>query len=749
MSHFYTKTPTYCILAVSICFSAALFAEPNGIDGSLVGQLKINRWTLLNSTDEQIRIETAVELLKDRSPEARQILLDSLWSKDNAATQISVCRAISRFRSFPQLIPSRDDFLEPLINIIEVQPAENSRLAGQGLLIFTYRQVSGRLEKIIDNPDSVVSAKKGAIYALRIRPEKEAVSKLIDFLDSQDKVVAAAACEALQDWLPKGRDEQQWRKDIREFGGKSRTDMLREGLLTQQDKVRRLGEEVVKWQKRYIGSLDAIYQATGDDTARAKFIAENFTFDNSSIKLWAIEKINMWRKSGKSLPLDILQKPLITLISDSDANVRLAAARLLGMLTNVNSADAMLGRLKQETDVAVQAEILVSLGHVCNFALSPGSEVKINPQVRIETLDFAARFMKDSNSVVAAEAIRNLLLQNGLEELRVRPYFELIAAGYRKTGDEQMKGRFLDEMARLCGSDSFYRKLAAEVFGDIFKQAVDNGNDQIATPAVVGFIRVDPSDAFAVLKQKGFINHSSVKIRSELITVAGQIGTQDDLEWLGLILSNSDSEDERRQASEAMMNIFQHCDAGTQLLWAKRLAAAAKSKTDEIILAKSRALFESAEKKAEADQDLKLLFSIRRTMAHRYADSELYGQAARYYGLLLQSNPDPNEVPVITAKLLAVHLYSGQTESAKQIVSNILLSSDISPDTDVAKTLNDYFTTNQTAETAKQMFGVFASIKTPVGETRPLWSEQIEKWGNFFKTTPVSPVAEPNSAAAK
>lgn len=746
MNYFYTKTSIFFILAVYICFPGSLFAEPNGIDDDIVGQLKINRWTLLNSSEEQIRIDTAVELLKDRSPEARQILLDSLWSKDNISTQISVCKAISRFRSFPQLMPSGEDFLEPLINIISVQPPETARFAGQALLIFTYRQVAGRLEKIIDNPDTDTSAKRNAIYAFRIRPDKEAVSKLIEFLDNKDKVISFAAEEALQEWLPISGDRQQWRRNLKDFGNKNRTDILREGFLTQQDKIRRLGEEVVKWQKRYIGSLDAIYQATGDDAARAKFIAENFTFDNSSIKLWAIEKINMWRKSGKSLPLDIFQKPLITLISDPDTAVRLAAAKLLGMLTNVNSADALLSQLKLEAEPAVQAEILIALGHVCNFALSPGSEVKINPQVRTETLDFAAKFMKDVNSVVAAETVRNLLLQNGLEESRVKPYFELIAGGYRKTGGEQVKGRLLDEMARLCGNDSFYRTVAADVFGDIFKQAIDDKNNQIATPAVVGFIRVDQSGAFAMLKQKGFINHSSVKIRSELITAAGQIGTQDDLEWLGSILSNSDSEDEKRQASDAMMNIFQHCDARIQLLWAQKLAAAAETKTDEIILTKSRALFEIAEKKAEADQDAKLLFSIRRTMAKCYEDSALYGQAAKYYGLLLQSNPDPNEIPVITARLLSVHLYSGQVESAKQIVSNILLSSDILPDTDAAKTLNDYFMTNQALETAKQMFEVFASIKTPVDASRPLWSRQLEKWRGLFKTEPAGSVIEPNSA---
>ena len=723
-----------------------LLAEPNGTNENITGQLKINRWTLLNSTDEQIRIDTAIELLKDPSADARQILLSALWSTDNTATQTSVCKAISRFRNFAQLIPDREDFIEPLMNIIKVQPPETAHLAAQASLIFTFRQVDGHFQKIINSPDPGSSAKKNAIYALGIRSDKEAVSKLIELLDSKDKVVSSAAGDALQEWLPRGNDEQMWRKSLKDFENKSRTDILREGLLVQQDKVRQLNEEVAKWQKRYLLSLDNVYQAAADDAVRAKFITESLAFDNSLVRLWAVEKINMWRKSGKTLPLDILQKPIVLLISDPDAAVRLAAVELLGVLTNVNSADALLAQLKVESDPAVKTEILVSLGHVCNFALSPGAEVKINPQIRMETLQITSEFLKDSNPVAAAEVVRSLLLQNGLEVSQVKPYFELIAEGYRKTSDEQIKAHLLEEMSRLCGSDSFYKAVASDIFGGIFKRAVDDPNSQIAAPAVAGLIRVDQAGAFAMLKEKGFTNHQAVKVRSELISVAGQIGTQDDLEWLSLILSNSVSDDERRQAADAMMNIFQYCKADALLLWAERLAASAKTKNDEIVLTRTRALFEAAEKKAEAEQNAELLFSIRRSMAKHYNDSGLYGQAAKYYGLLLQSNLDPNETPIITARLLDVHLRSGQTESAKQIIANTLLSSDILPGSDIAKILNDYFTANQTSETAKQMLQAFVSIKMPAGIERLAWDKQTGKWKKLFNLEQTA--AEPNAPAA-
>lgn len=721
-----------CFLCVLCVFCGGVFAEPNATDTSLVGQLKINRWALLNSTDEQIRIDTAVELLKNPSADARQILLESLLSKDNAITQISVCKAIAQFRNFAQLIPDREDLLRPLMSIIETAPVETSRFAAQGLLIFTYRQAEIELQKIIESATASPAAKRNAIYAFRIRPDREVVSKLIELLDSKDGVVSSAAGEVLREWIPPDNDSQAWRKSLNDFEKKSRTDILRERLWVLQNKNRLLNEEVANWQKRYVQSLDNVYQATTDDAVRAKLVTESLTLDNSLIKLWAVEKINMWRKSGKPLPVDVFQKPIISLISYPDAAVRLAAVELLGMLTNVNSADELLTQLKVENDPVVKAELLVSLGHVCNFGLSPGTEIKINPQIRLETLQIASVFLKESNPVAAAEVIRNLLLQNGLDVSQVKPYFELIANSYRKTNDEQVKTHLLEEMSRLCGSDSFYKNTAAELFGGIFKEAVDDPNLQIAAPAVVGFIRVDQADAFAKLKEKGFVNSPSDRIRGELISAAGQIGTQDDLEWLGVIMSSSTSDDEKRQAAEAMMNIFQYCKADVLLSWAEKMAGDAKTKNDEIVLTRTRALFEAAEKKADVEKNAELLISIRRAMAKHYGDSGLYVQAAKYYGLLLQSNIDSGEVPAVTTKLLDAHLRSGQTESAKQIVTNMLLSSDISSDAAVAKIIDGYFTSNRNSETAKQMLQLFASIQMPVGIDRPAWNRQIEKWQNLF-----------------
>ncbi|OQA03599.1 MAG: hypothetical protein BWY69_00361 [Planctomycetes bacterium ADurb.Bin401] len=717
-------------------------------------QLKINHWTLFNSTDEQIRIDTAVELLQNYSAQARVILLDALKSGDNISAASSACKAISKFRSASNLIVKRDDFIQPLMAILKGPNVDLARLAAEATLIFNYREIKSHLEQIIKNNETTDLAKKNAIYALQIRPDRETILLLIELMDSSNPVVSSAAIDALQEWMPIGSNRQDWQK-IRRDIERGKFDVIRERILFSQDKIQKLNDDIVKWQKKYLTSLDNIYFAMAEDNVRAKFVAENLSFEQSSVKLWAVEKINMWQKSGKLLPIDVMQKPLIALVSDKDPLVRLAVAKLLGLLTNINSADALLRQLKAETFPEVKTEMFVALGHVCNFALSPGSEVQINPKIRIETLKNTVAFFKEGNPAVSAEVIRNLLLQNGLEISNVKPYMEFIAANYNKAADQQVRIRLLEEMERLCGNDSFYRTTAGEVFRNIFLEACDDTSSLVASPAVSGLLKIDQAGAFEILKTKQFFAHSSEKVRNEMINVAGQIGTAQDLEWLAALADNSEFAQERQKAADAMMSIFQFCKTDVLITWAKRLSVEAKTRNDDLLLVKSRTLFEMAEKKAEAQQDANTLASLRRTLADSYSEAKHYAQAARYYGILLQSATDSNEREYLTSRLLEVNLYDGQSESAKQLIANILLSNDIGEEKQISKILNQFFSENPEKEHCTKIFRAIASIHLADAAKYPLWNEQLAKWRTLlkFNVTPPGPnvpaVADSNSVVKK
>jgi HEAT repeat protein len=730
---------TALILMMVLCSNPFSFGQDDN-------QLKINQWTLYNSTDEQIRIDTAKELLANPSPQARKILLDALNSTDNIGATSSVCRAFSSYRSVTSQIPNRLDFILPLMNILRGANPDTGRLAAQAMLVFSLKEIKNYIDPIFRSPQLPDATRKNAVYALQLRPEKEAVLQLIELLASDDPVVSASAAQALNEWMPLGTDIKKWQK-IRGDIEKGKIDIVRERLLTGQDKIRSLREDVLKWQKRYLASLDSIYLVTTDDAIRAKFVADNLAFEQPVVKLWAIEKIDMWQKSGKPLPVDVLQAPLVALVGDKELEIRIAAVKQLGLLTNINSADALYAQLKKEVFPDVKTEIIISLSHVCNFALSPGSQMQINPQIRTDTLRTAVEFFNDAKPVQAAEVIRNLLLQNGLDESVVKPYFEYIAANYHKSQDKQIRTRLLEEMQRLCGNDSFYKTLAGRVYKDIFVSAVDDENVLVAEPAVSGLLRIDQAGAFALLKGKNFEGHASGKIRAELIMAAGQIGTAQDLDWLEKLADTAETEDERQRAADAMMNIFQYCQTDVLVQWGQKLSAKGKNKKDEILVTKARMLFESAEKKAEAQQDVNALTSVRRQLADSYAQASLYVPAAKYYGILLQATADPNEKEELTAKLLNVNIRGGQIESAKQLVNNVLLAGDIDPQRKVAQTLDKYFAANRGKEHAAKILRAFASIELPKNARYPLWAEQIAKW-RIMTANPSQQPAEPNNAPA-
>jgi len=345
--------------------------------------------------------------------------------------------------------------------------------------------------------------------------------------------------------------------------------------------------------------------------------------------------------------------------------------------------------------------------------------------------------------------IRSLLLQNGLEKFQVKPYFEFIAESYRKTQDEQERSLLLEEMQRLCGNDSYYRDIACDLFKPIFLDAVDSSNELIAAPAVSGILRVDQAGSFELLKNKGFTNHLNSKIRGELISVAGQIGTTKDIEWLAILAGSADTEEERQRAMDAMMNIFQYCKTDILISWGQKLYDQAKFKNDALLAAKARGLFEAAEKKADTEQDANTLTSLRHILADCYADASLYAQAAKYYGILLQAAVDVNEKENLTARLLDVNIRDGQTDAAKQLLTNILLSGDIGADNKMCQVLDKYFSENQDRDRIRKIFNAITSIKlpAPAAGKYPLWTVQVSKWRNMLKISDDKAVQASNTPA--
>ncbi len=189
----------FCLLAGAGVNAAA---GANGNGSGISGQLKIFRAALyMPGAEEQIRLEAAAELLRSREKEARKILLEALEQSENLTTRQMVCKSLSQSRGWWEPIRDKGDFVDPLLNILVKGSGVDAKLAAEATLVFEYKRISRQLKRIISDEGYETPARLNAIYALQLRPNKEAIFELIKLLDSLDGAVASSAASSLQESL--------------------------------------------------------------------------------------------------------------------------------------------------------------------------------------------------------------------------------------------------------------------------------------------------------------------------------------------------------------------------------------------------------------------------------------------------------------------------------------------------------------------------------------------------------------------
>ncbi len=742
------------------CSQAAYGAEqkPAGLIGAsteaeLSGRLKIYRATLLQGANEQIRIEAAIELLLAEEKQARQILLDALIQEQNPSARAAVCRALSQSRSWYKSIKDKDDFIKPLFEILESKSKEEAQLAAEGLLIFEYRQISRYLKDTIADKGKPYNARLNAIYALRLRPEREPIFELIKLRDHSDRGIAATAEKELQDLLgiPIGADEWTWEQIRKELQRKNRYEFIRDRLVRQEAKARKLKAEMERWQRLYVTAIERLYQDLTDENARVEFLVEHFSSEQSEVKLWAVEKVRQWRLGG-ALPSGVLRPDLLKLISDGDRRVRLKTAQLLALMGNLNSAEQLLTQLKAEQDEDVAIELLVALGEACYYAFLPNSGIKISEEIRTETFKLAAGYLTQADppaggsgarkAEVGAVVLSKLLQHEGLDKEEVVKYMGLIAercTRAKSDSQDSLRGKLLNVMTRLC-SDGSYRSEAAKLFEPVFLDSLQNGAGLVKETAITGLISIDKVRALAVLtdKQKGLINDENPVIRKTLMELAGSVGGKEQLVWLSERLGVNG---ERETAWQAMLQIFKRCDAQVVSEWINKFSD--QSNTSSVLSPEELIyLLEMAEQKATAENKVEMLRDLRMKIADRYKQTEQFDKAAKYFGMLLDG-AEGVEREEMLALLVEVELRAGWYSAVAELVANRLLEKDLAPDDIVVQEISRFLVDLATAADCRALLEVMESIKNT--QERPMWPAVLKYWrarfGSFVDDS------EPNEAA--
>jgi len=683
-------------------------------------------------------------MLFGEDPLARKVLLDALKQTSNPSARSAVCRALSQTRAAQKSIRNKEDFAQPLLQILSTDDSAGAKLAAEATLIFEYGQIMERLEAITAN--SSLSARLNAIYALELHPDIRAVIKLIELIEDTDGRVVTEAERALYSLgIQVGREAKTRKQAIDELKRKGPEVFLRNRLIRQEAEMRKLETELDLWQRRYLLALGRVYETISDDAAKGAFLAEHLGGTEAIVKLWALEKVYQWRvRPGATKLPGVIEPVLLNLISDQDRDVRLKTAKLLSLMGELNSAQPLLAQLEIDQDDEVRTELFVALGGACYYAFLSDSPFKIPEQIRKETLGWAAKYLSEQElrkAQAGAEVMKKMLEQNGLTPVEVDRYLGMLADKYIQQeypSDGALRGELLSAMAGLCSQGSACKAKAGKLFKPLFEEALHDEMDRVREAAVDGLVYIDKAEVLKELR-KDFVNDSSIIIRKKLIELAGEVGGKEDLAWLAdKIGSNSESE----PAWQTMLKIFNNSDAAVMDEWiGKFISQNGESKLSD---GQKTAFLEIAERRAIAENKPEILQKIRKELADLYTEMGQFEQAAEYLGLLRETALNMEEKDEVLSDLLDVYLCWPRMELAATLVENCLLEKDLDPNNPLIRSIDNYMSNPGNGVDPNALLGALSKVEIrDATRDRPKWREQLKRWaGHIVKVDDSNEVEE-------
>jgi HEAT repeat protein len=695
-------------------------------DVTLDLQLQVNKDTLLKNSDEQMRITAATLLLNHPDPNARKIIIETLGLTNNIPARIAVCKALVQTRSLSKPIANIGDFIQPLFGVFATDNAEEARQAAQAILIYKYQEIGPLLEKLVTDVNKPVAIRLNAIGALQIQPAPEAAIKLLRLMDDPEKQIADEAEKALLSLgIPTaGTTKEERNRIIEEIKSKGIETYLRDLLVRQEAQIRQIRADITSLMTTYRSLLEKTYLGYSNNADKDKFLIENLGCPWPAVKLWALEKVSQRRQGLDPVLSPDFGPVLIGLISDADKDVRLKTALLLSIITEFNPAQAILARLKVETNEQVKVQLVDTIGSACYNALLP--PVKITPEIRAEALDWGAKFLADQDPAKAqtgTRVIKKLLEREGLKSEDIDKYLNLLLTRYQQLKDNPnngLRGELLSAMSSLVAQGSSCKAQGAILFEPVFKETLnDKTTDSARETAVAGLININDMAAFKTLKA-GFLNDTSENIRGRIIQLVQKFGSKEDLPWL---IEKMSSKTESQQAWQAVLKIFNDMDATTLMSEVNKLT----SSVNQSLTAEQKiALFEKAEAKATSENKADMLKTVRERLAELYYNGSKFEKAGEYYYKLYTTAKTSEDTKSILLKVMDAYLRSPKIDQAVDLVRNQLAKSDLDTEDVLVRSIDSYIADKSVSSDPNIVVQKLSEIEH--SQPRPKWQKQLKIW---------------------
>ncbi len=660
LKHFYLL---FLLVVVSLGGVFAHGADNGLAESDEVRQLRIYRGALFSGANEQDRIDAAVELLLRPEKDARVIVLEALGSEDNPEARRAVCMALIKGRAWGKSIRNRKDFMPALFNLLTKGDQDQVKLAAEALLIFEYKEVGSQLCKIARG-EGVTDRRMqlNAIDALKLWPDRAAISELVKLLDDKDNEVASAAEAVLSEWVPVFSDRAEWKARLRDLQKKKASEIVRDRMVVQEAEIRRLNAARDQWRQLCLAEMDREH-SRADETERGRILTERLGHELVDVCLWALDKVS--HRSASTVLPENFDEVLISLVSDEDRRVRLETAKVLYNMSSRNPGKKLLAQIKVEEHEDVRLAIFEALGEACSFAFSEGSKIELDASVRDETLKFAGEYAISSDELKArkgAEVIGKLLRLNGLDSGVLDKYLLILSSRYERAVKESrpLAGTILMEMAKLCAQDSKSRVRAIKFFKSAFAKGLKAKDVVVREASIAGLSNIDKKKAFEQSRALSLEVDESAAVRRRVAGLASEVGGQEDLVWLAE--RSAINGDEGQAAWQAMEKILGRQKAAVVVKWAGKIGAGNGSR--------QRSLLEMAERKAEGESQADVLWAVRGWLVDVYLKEGNIEKVIEIAGKRLREKKDIGADDGIVTKVDAF-LKSADGEIRKTLLTGL------------------------------------------------------------------------------
>lgn len=732
-----SRKSIYTVIILSLFACSAPAQDPISADPLV--QIEINKTALTAAgSSDEIRTNAAVMLLLDKDSRANDVILQVLLDANNPPARIAVCNAIRQSGTWGDSIVKDNRYLDSLENILVSAGELQSKAAAEAMLIFDYPAVKNRLKNLINNTEKPISARLAALYALKIRVEKDAILDLIGFVDSPDSQISQEAQKSLQKILgvPVGLDKSEWKRITKELSRKSKDEFLADQLVVQYDKCRKMEAQVGDWKNLFLATIDKYYEKTDNEALKIEFLNEQLASAKSELRLWAVNKVIQMKNNGKTIPDEVGSK-LVGLIGDSDRQIRLEVARLLVGLSKLGPAEMLLAQIAVEPDEQVRLEQFAALGEAIYYATSPGSSMQMNADLRLKGLEIASSYLSSDDPAVSgagAKQMRKMLENNGLDPQICVEYLTRLAEKYKLPnvqGQDALRADLLDAMSRLCSQSSVCRVEAIKLFEGFFAEGITDNNSLLRQYSLAGLVNC--RGAVSVLeqvRQLSMYNDSDAGILADILALVDKAGTGADLVWLsGKLNSNGMSE----AVWQTVSSLLERSSAGEVYNFYNILAEnknADKGQLEQVLSV--------LEAKAAEEADAGIKEKIYKELFQSYlvkADKE---GIKKYYNLLSGMFDGKPEKELLDKQYLEFCLKNGDFGSVKQVIAAKLKIGDIT-DTDVVfSILDSYFAGSDNLDEKAKLLAVLESI---AGADKLNWLKKMAEYQAKIKSLDI--VKEP------